>query len=398
MTRLPLAAPADSIDSAGDSTGALAAAAFFDRPVARWVAEWRGLAPQRQVEAVARAFYREPRAARPWELARGPSLARALRERLESLGEQPGLPPLTRAVQSACGTEKLLLELGPEREVEAVLIPAPRSQRSRAEMQARLTPGSRKDLSKRPRRASGCVSTQVGCAVGCTFCASGLEGYARNLSAAQIVRQVLWLRERAEARGHHLGNVVFMGMGEPLHNLRAVQTALANLADPCGAQLGVNHLTVSTIGVPRGIAALQSEGPHVNLALSLHSACDQLRGELVPLAKSLPPVRELCEQLAGYAQATKRQVTISYVLLGGLNDAPSQAQDLARLLSATGLQHVNLIPWNAVEELPFREPPPSATAEFFATLRRAGLAVHVRATRGAEEAAACGQLRRQDLA
>lgn len=397
MTRVPLPQALSSAPPSAVVPSASPGAVFFDRPVSAWLAEWSPLAPRRQVEAVTRAFFRAPRAPRPWEDARGPTLSRALRERLEALGEQPGLPPLTRAVQSECGTEKLLLGLGPEREVEAVLIPAPRSERSRAEMQARLSPESTKDLSKRPPRASGCVSTQVGCAVGCTFCASGLEGYARNLSASQIVSQVLWLRERAEARGHHLGNVVFMGMGEPLHNLAAVQIALENLAHPCGAQLGQNHLTVSTIGVPRGIAALQADGPWVNLALSLHSACDQLRAELVPLAKSLPPVRELCAQLAGYAAATRRQVTISYVLLGGVNDAPSQARDLAQLLDQTGLRHVNLIPYNVVEELPYSEPESSATAEFFALLRRAGLAVHVRATRGAQEAAACGQLRRQDL-
>lgn len=373
--------------------------ALYGRAVREWLEEWSQLAPRKQAEASLRAFYRWPEAERPWENGRGPSLSRALRERLEGLTARGGLPPILRESQSACGTEKLLLDLrageGPAVEVETILIPNTRREVSRRGMQERLHPNARRDLKRRPRRASGCVSTQVGCAVGCTFCASGLEGLARNLSAGQIVAQALWLRQRAQARGYLLANLVLMGMGEPFHNLSAVQVACANLADSCGGELGTNHLTLSTIGVPRGIETLEREGPHVNLALSLHSASDELRRELVPLAKSLPPVRELCERVAAYARATRRQVTISYVLLAGVNDSLAQARDLATLVSQTGLGHVNLIPYNAVEELPYAAPDSRQVSAFFEVLRGAGLPVHVRNTRGADSAAACGQLRRQ---
>lgn len=371
------------------------AGGVFERPIRHWLSEWAGLGPRRQVEATLRSFYRWPRLRRPWEQARGPSLARGLREHLEASAEQAGLPPLLRESRSECGAEKLLLDLGPGAEVEAVLIPNTRREISRRNMQEQLHPNARRDVGRRPQRASGCVSTQVGCAVGCGFCASGLDGLARNLSAAQIVTQALWLRERAETRGFRLANLVLMGMGEPLHNLGPVQVALENLAHPCGGELGENHLTVSTIGVPRGIEALEREGPHVNLALSLHSASDELRRELVPLAKSLPPVRELCEQVSAYARTTRRQVTVSYVLLGGVNDSTAQARDLSRLLQATGLSHVNLIPYNTVEGLSFQAPQPPAVSAFYDVLREAGLPVHVRNTRGADSAAACGQLRRQ---
>lgn len=373
--------------------------AFYGRPVREVLAEWSELAPRKQAEAVLRAFYRWPEEERPWERARTPSLARGLRERLDALGPGSNLPPIVRQSRSECGTEKLLLDLAlPGQapvEVETVLIPNTRGEVSRRGMQERLHPNARRDLKRRPQRASGCVSTQVGCAVGCTFCASGLEGLAKNLSAGQIVAQFLWLRQRAQARGFLLGNLVLMGMGEPFHNLAAVQTACANLADSCGGELGENHLTLSTIGVPRGIETLRREGPHVNLALSLHSASDELRRELVPLAKKLPPVRELCEQVAAYAKETRRQVTLSYVLLGGVNDSLPQARDLARLASETGLGHVNLIPYNAVEELDYTAPEPDTVYAFYEVLRDAGLPVHVRSTRGADEAAACGQLRRR---
>ena len=393
LRSLPLTGPA------ADPAQSRDAFAFYGRPVAEVLAEWSELAPRGQAESVLRSFYRWPESERPWERARTPSLARGLRQALEELGEGSNLPPIVRQSQSECGTEKLLLDLAlPGQtpvEVETVLIPNTRRAVSRRGMQERLHPNARRDLGRRPQRASGCVSTQVGCAVGCTFCASGLEGLAKNLSAGQIVAQFLWLRQRAQASGFLLGNLVLMGMGEPFHNLSAVQTACRNLASSCGGELGENHLTLSTIGVPRGIETLQREGPHVNLALSLHSASDALRRELVPLAKKLPPVRELCEQVAAYAQATRRQVTLSYVLLGGVNDSLAQARDLARLASETGLGHVNLIPYNAVEELAYTAPEPDAVYAFYEVLRSAGLPVHVRSTRGADSAAACGQLRRQ---
>ncbi|MGE0709317.1 MAG: 23S rRNA (adenine(2503)-C(2))-methyltransferase RlmN [Planctomycetota bacterium] len=365
-------------------------AAFADRPLAEWLAEWRALGPLEQVRGLTMGLYRGEAAV--WER---PSLARGLRERLRRLRPRVELPPLLARRETPDGSEKLLLETSRGR-VEAVLIPETRSPRSRAWMQERLAPDARRSLSRRPPRASGCISSQVGCAVGCTFCASGLEGLVRNLAPRDLIGQALWLRRRAAARGYHLGSVVVMGMGEPFHNLAALRVALGNLIDEWGGRFGANHVTVSTVGVPAGIEALRAEGPRVNLALSLHASDDQTRAELVPLARRLPPLEELCALGAAYAREARRTVSISYVLLDGRNDAPSQARDLGRLLLAHGLPHVNLIPWNEVPELPeHRAPRPERVAGFLEVLRAAGLLAHVRITRGAEAAAACGQLRLQ---
>lgn len=365
-----------------------AGASFADRRVREWIEDWSRLGPREAARRAARAVYRgDPR---PWEQ---PHATSALRAELQRLGPTVPRPPVRERRATPDGAEKLLLDLGPGLAVETVLIPEARSRRSRAHMQGALAPATTRDLSRRPPRASGCVSTQVGCGVGCVFCASGREGLVRNLGPGQMVAQALHLRAAASARGYHLGSLVFMGMGEPFHNTDALLVALENLTSPDGAQIGASNVSVSTVGVPQGIERLAREGPRVNLALSLHAPDDATRAAIVPLARRLPPVQALCALADDYARRTRRQASISYVLLDGVNDAPAQARDLAALLAPfERLRHVNLIPWNAVEGLPLRASPPERTGAFFAALRAAGLNVHLRRTRGAEAEAACGQL------
>ncbi len=234
-----------------------------------------------------------------------------------------------------------------------------------------------------------CLSTQVGCAVRCTFCASGLEGVDRNLTTAEILQQVLWLR-REQGDFHRL---VIMGMGEPGHNLEATLAALDTLMDPDGFHFAARRITVSTVA-PRGTLPRMAEwGRQVSVAISLHAATDALRHELVPGVNK----RSLMDTLSEADQlffATGREYTIEYVLLRDQNDSPEQALELAKLLQDRRC-HVNLIPYNPVPELPYQRPEESAMEEFAKVLRGVGLPVTLRNSLGGNQDAACGQLRRR---
>jgi 23S rRNA (adenine2503-C2)-methyltransferase len=366
---------------------------FADRPVEEWVEEWSTVASPDHARKAARGVFRAAIGGAPvWEL---PGIARSLREVLAELRPRVPMPPAQSRPPTDDGAEKLLLDLEPGVRVESVLIPEARSHRSRAHMRSVQAPEvTAARLDRRPPRASGCISTQVGCAVGCTFCASGMDGLGRNLRSTHMIAQALHLRRRATGRGYHLGALVFMGMGEPFHNLSALQMALRNLTSPVGACFGRNHVTVSTVGVPEGIERLAAEGPAVNLALSLHAPDDETRAAVVPLAERLPPVRELLALSRDYTLRTGRQVTLSYVLLADVNDRPEQARALVELLRPfPELAHVNLIPLNAVEGLAHRRPTDERVQAFSDILRASSLRAHVRRTRGAEADAACGQLR-----
>jgi 23S rRNA (adenine2503-C2)-methyltransferase len=356
-----------------------------------WVEALREVGPAAEVRRAIRAVYRGEVAA-PSD---APGLSRALARALAEVA--PGtLAP--RTIDAAPdGTEKLLLGLDDGKAVEAVLIPGVRTDASREHMRAATAPHAAaraRPRAARPPRASGCVSSQVGCGVRCAFCASGLEGLARNLAPGEVTAQVLALRARARARGLHLATVVVMGTGEPLHNTDALLVALGNLTSPWGGELSPAAITVSTVGVVEGLERLAREGPAPNVALSLHAPDDATRAAIVPLAPRLPPVRDLVRVAGEYARTTRRFVTVSYVLLDEVNDAPAQADALAALVRGSGVSHVNLIPWNAVEGLPFRASPPARAQAFFERLRAAGLPCHLRRARGTAATAACGQLRR----
>jgi len=234
-------------------------------------------------------------------------------------------------------------------------------------------------------RQTVCVSSQVGCAVGCTFCASGLHGVTRDLTAGEIVAQVLHFH-----RWRPVSNVVFMGSGEPLFNYQAVLQAIRVLGDERGLNLGRRRITVSTSGVAPKIRCFGQDEPQVTLALSLHAPDDETRNRLVPLNRRWP-IAELLDAMDAYAKTVNRRMTFEYVLLADANMASAQARDLARLARRYGA-HINLIPFNTVEHSQHRAPAEAEVQRFAAELGRAGGHYTLRGQRGADIDAACGQL------
>lgn len=317
-------------------------------------------------------------------------------------------------------TEKLLLQLSDGSHVECVLMregtwkTASPDQKTEAESQ---TSEGRSQTSQlgvdRPRghvesrvakrslnvqpathnsagRRTVCISTQVGCAMGCVFCASGMLGVKRNLTTTEILEQVLRI-DRLLGPHERLTNVVVMGIGEPLANLRNLLPAVDTLNDKGGLGLGARRITISTVGLPEKIGELAAHGKPYNLAVSLHAPNDALRTRLVPVNRSIG-VAAILAAADDYFERTGRRVTYEYVLLGGINDEPDHARELGQLL-AERVAHVNLIPMNAVNELPFGEPSAPRTQEFVEILSRFGVAATVRKRKGADIDAACGQLR-----
>ena len=240
-----------------------------------------------------------------------------------------------------------------------------------------------------PGRTTVCVSSQAGCAMACSFCATGQLGFERNLTAGEIVEQVVRARSAAAAAGRRLGNVVFMGMGEPLANTDRVWTAVHVLHDDLG--ISARHLTISTVGVVPGITRLATADLPVNLAVSLHAATDELRNQLVPLGRRYP-LAALVEACAGYVEATGRRLSFEWALIADTNDTPEQAAALAGI--ARGLRaHVNLIPLNPTPGYPTTGSSPAAVRAFSDRLLQLGVNATVRRNRGTDIDAACGQLR-----
>jgi 23S rRNA (adenine2503-C2)-methyltransferase len=264
------------------------------------------------------------------------------------------------------GTEKLLLELHDRQRIECVL----------------LRDGDRRTV---------CISSQVGCAMGCVFCASGLDGVIRNLSTGEILEQLLRLQLLLPAT-ERLSHIVVMGMGEPLANLDRLLPALATAQDPGGFGISQRRITISTVGLPPAIDRLTAENPGYHLAVSLHAADDDLRTRLVPVNKAIG-LAAVMAAADRYWEVSGRRLTFEYVLLGGVNDAPEDAERLARLLGRRAAL-VNVIPYNTVAGLPWREPTQGSRERFLDVLRAAGVNVQVRRRKGARIDAACGQLRR----
>jgi 23S rRNA (adenine2503-C2)-methyltransferase len=239
-------------------------------------------------------------------------------------------------------------------------------------------------------RLTFCLSSQIGCAMGCRFCASGLTGLERSLTAGEIVDQFLLLRAAAGTPT----NIVFMGMGEPLANLDATLAAMDIFTEPApGIAFGARRITVSTVGLVPGIRALAAAGRQAHLALSLHAADDVLRKSLIKTAGKWSN-KEIMEAVRDWSLASGRMPTIECVLLHEVNDRPDHARALAKLAKAAGAK-VNLIPYNPAEGLPFKRPPAADVKRFAQVLKDAGLSVTTRVQRGADIDAACGQLRRR---
>jgi len=239
-----------------------------------------------------------------------------------------------------------------------------------------------------PGRATVCVSSQVGCGMGCSFCASGKMGFVRNLEAAEIVAQVLYIHKDLSERGQRVTNVVYMGMGEPLQNYERVVASIRMLTDRFG--LSRRRITVSTVGVIEKIIRLSSEGLGVNLALSLHAAYQELRQSLIPSARKAD-LRELLVAVDHFQKETGRDVTYEYILIEGVNDSIEDAKKLAALLKGRG-GSVNLIPYNPVPGLPMKRPSSGEINRFRNVLQDKGIANTCRYTKGKKINAACGQL------
>ena len=274
---------------------------------------------------------------------------------------------VVRHLRDRDGTEKLLLEWPGGGRIEGVL----------------LREGHRRTI---------CISTQVGCAMGCVFCASGLEGLERNLTSEEILEQALRLAE-CLAPHERLSHVVVMGMGEPLADLDALLPALDWIASPRGFDISARRITISTVGLPGAIRRLARHSRPFRLAVSLHAADDALRAEIVPVSRSTG-IALLLEAVDDYFRSTGRRLTFEYTLLGGINDRTVDARRLARLL-ANRTALINLIPYNRVPGLPFRTPAPAAIRRFREILEEGGIEVRVRKRKGARIDAACGQLRRR---
>lgn len=324
--------------------------------------------PAYRGDQVAAWLYRSPAGA----FAEMTNLPKALRDALAARFRLDAMEVAAEAVASDGETRKVALRLPDGDIVETVLMRYPV-----------------RDDGTGAERATVCVSTQVGCPVKCTFCATGLMGFTRNLSTAEIVGQAMHFLRWSRANPPAVRNVVFMGMGEPLMNYDATMGAVALLVD--GVGLGVHRLTVSTSGWLPGMARLVDDPFAVRLAVSLHAPVDDLRSSLVPLNRRFPlPV--LLDACWEYQARTGRRVTFEYTLLDEVNDTPALARDLARICRSRDV-HVNLIPMNPVSTLPFGPSRPEAVDAFHGILREAGVICTVRREMGRDIRAACGQLR-----
>ncbi len=254
-------------------------------------------------------------------------------------------------------------------------------------------------LSHRPDIAAGCVSSQIGCAMGCDFCASTRRGLERNLEAGEIVEQFLHLKQQAASLGRRLKTLVFMGMGEPLLNFENVTAAIRRIADPDLGGLGWRQVTVSTVGIVPGIERLRELDLNVHLALSLHAPDDETRTRLVPSNRRYP-VAEVMAAARRFEAATDRVPTIEYCMLAGVNDSDQQAHLLAGLMKDFRA-HVNLIPYNSigagVTGTVYQRPSRERLLAFLDILRREKVVAHFRDTKGDDVNAACGQLRETEL-
>ncbi|MCH2182854.1 MAG: 23S rRNA (adenine(2503)-C(2))-methyltransferase RlmN [Mariniblastus sp.] len=306
-------------------------------------------------------------------------------QRARSFAEMTDLPQALRAAldehytlttvhiekhdQAADGTEKLLVQLQDGGLVECVL----------------LREGDRRSI---------CVSSQVGCAMGCVFCASGLDGVMRNLTSGEILEQMLCL-QKLLPDDERLSHIVMMGMGEPLANLENVVQALAWASRDTGLGISPRRVTISTVGLPPAIEKLARTDSRFHLAISLHAPNDELRNELVPVNQKIG-IRKLLQAADDYFTVSGRKLTFEYVLLADINDQPEHAHQLARLLQGrTAI--LNVIPYNPVQGLPYRTPSSRAIRQFREILQSAKIVVKFRQRKGDKINAACGQLRRQKV-
>jgi len=300
------------------------------------------------------------------------NLPASLREQLDASFSFDALEPI-RVLGSEDTTRKFLFKLGDGSLIESVLIPA--------------SPALYGEASD---RRTLCVSTQVGCAYGCKFCASGLDGWSRNLHAGEIVDQILRVEELTNDR---ISNLVFMGMGEPLANFANVMKAITILNAPWGVGIGARHITLSTSGLAPQIRQLADQPLQVRLAVSLHGATNEVRQQIMPVNRKYP-LEELLAACEYYEERKKQRITFEYILIEEVNDRPEDAAALVRAVRRAKAK-VNCIPYNTVEGLPWKRPDEKRQDAFMEILESAGVPATIRREKGHDIAAACGQLRRQ---
>jgi 23S rRNA (adenine2503-C2)-methyltransferase len=289
-------------------------------------------------------------------------LPKSLRQTFLEKGVSLGCLSLVAQTEASDGAVKYLFELGDQHRVESVYLPE-------------------------TDRNTVCFSTQVGCGIGCLFCATGQNGLIRNLTTAEIIDQPLRI---GRLTGVRITNLVAMGQGEPFLNYEALLKAIRMINDPQALGIGARHITISTCGVIPGILKLTEEPLQVNLAISLHAPTDQLRDYLMPINKKYP-LRELLDATRNYTTQTGRRVTFEYTLIDGVNDRPEDLKNLIRLLAGM-LCHVNLIPFNPIPDSGLKRSKAQRIREFSEKLNQAHIETTVRKERGTALAAACGQL------
>lgn len=299
-------------------------------------------------------------------------IPRELRIKLDNVASV-SIPRVLKQRVASDGTRKFLFEMNDKKRIETVVIPQSMEKDSRYTL---------------------CISTQVGCPIGCLFCATGQSGYQRNLKAYEMVGQVLGSKREMARKlkndGELITNVVYMGMGEPMLNYDEMTASIYILNDHKGINIGQRHITVSTSGDVAGIRRLANEKLQVTLAISLHAGNNELRDHLIPLNRKYP-LEQLIDAVRFYIESTNRRVTFEYVMLDGVNVGADDAAALIKLIKPL-LANINLIPYNEVSGLEFRKPSSATIRRFYNQLTRGGLNVTLREERGADIEAACGQL------
>lgn len=297
------------------------------------------------------------------------NLSKGLRQKLTDHFSMSFLNEITR-FESKDGTVKYLLELHDKHAIETVIM-------------------------KHEYGNSICVTTQVGCQIGCTFCASTLGGLKRNLTAGEIVLQVVQTQRDMDKEGKRIDSIVIMGIGEPFENYEAMLAFLKTMVHPKGLNIGQRHITVSTSGIVPNIYRFADEGLQIKLAISLHAANQQLRSKLMPVNKKYP-LSDLMQACRYYIETTGRRITFEYALIGGRNDQAEHAEELADLLKGM-LCHVNLIPVNHVPERKYVRTPKKDIFQFYRILKEKGINTTIRREQGHDIEAACGQLRAKHM-
>ncbi len=299
------------------------------------------------------------------------TLSKALRERLSQEFIFSHLVPIKKLVSDDGQTTKTLLKLPDGKTIEAVLM----------EYESRRTL---------------CISTQIGCSLGCKFCATGQMGFIRNLSSGEIIEQVLFYARILRDKGEKITNIVYMGMGEPFLNYEATMKSIGGLNHPDGFNLGARRFTISTVGIIPKIQEFTKEKSQVNLAISLHAADNQLRSSLLPINNKYP-IEQLLEACRNYVTHTGRRITFEWALINNINDSNNQADKLGKLLKHLNC-HINIVPLNPTEGFTGEHSRPDQVIEFQNTLKRYNIPFSIRVRRGIDIEAGCGQLASLNLA